>query len=145
MRDGWGMKLLRSVFFETPAGCDSQVEGCGDLDVFAVAGDKGDGMSEAFHNGSIVGEEVGVRLLISLAKQRGRKDLRGLDKSVVGTGNSDALAVHEVANGLHHLNHRHDGFGTRSFFVSGTNGVERHERSHPVVHANQQGVRSDFG
>ena len=44
-------------------------------------------MSEAFDDGGIIGEEVGVELLVGLAKQRGRKDLGGLDEAIVGTGN----------------------------------------------------------
>ena len=68
------------------AGCYGQVEGCGDLDVFAVAGDEGDGVSEAFDDGGIIGEEVGVGLLVGLAEKGGGEDLGGLDEAIVGTG-----------------------------------------------------------
>ncbi len=124
---------------------NGQVEGCGDFDVFTVAEDKGDGMSEAFHNGSIVGEEVGVGLLVGLAEKGGGKDLRGLDKSVVGTGNCHTFAIDQMANGFHHFDDRYDGFRTGSFLVSGTDGVERHERTHAIMHPDQLGIRGDEG
>ena len=43
-------------------------------------------MAEAFDDGGIIGEEVGVGLLVSLAEKGGGEDLGGLDEAIVGTG-----------------------------------------------------------
>lgn len=50
---------------------NGQVEGSGDFDVFTIARDEGDGMSETFDDRGIVGEEVGVGLGVGLAKKGG--------------------------------------------------------------------------
>ena len=71
---------------------NGQVEGSGDFDVLAIAGNKGDGVSETFHHGGIVGEEVGVGLLIGLAEEMSGEHLRGLNKAVVTAGHCDGFS-----------------------------------------------------
>ena len=55
-----------------------EVIGCGNLDVLAVALDKGDLMAVALHNGGIVGETVVVRLSVRSLQQLDVKSLRCL-------------------------------------------------------------------
>ena len=123
---------------------NGQVEGCGDFDVFTVAGDEGDRMSEAFDDRGIVGEEVGIGLGVRLTEEGGGEDLWGLDEAIVGTGNGHALAIDQLTDGFHHFDDRHDGFGTGGFFVGGTDGVEGDEGTHAVMHADELGIGRNF-
>ena len=49
-------------------------------------------MSETFHHGGIVGEEVGVGLLIGLAEEMSGEHLRGLNEAVVAAGHCDGFS-----------------------------------------------------
>lgn len=83
-------------------------------------------MSEAFHDGSVVGEEIRIRLIVSLTKQRGSEDLRGLNETIITTGNGlgKLTCGADVPQSFYHIGNRHNRLTASGFFIASPDGID---------------------
>ena len=115
-----------------------KVEGRGDLDVFAVTFDEGDGMAEGFDHGGVVGEGVAIGLLVGAAQEVETEDLWRLHEAQQRAVEGRRGWGIELAHGL---DDGYDGDGGSVLaggFVATTNNINGDEGTHAVVNGNER-------
>ena len=129
--------FLRLPLTHEQCPCHDEVEGCGELDVLAVALDEMYGMAERLDHRGIVGEGFAERLLIGTAEERGAEGLGSLHEAIGIATDRLATLGEEMTDGLYHRDDGHHGSVGGSLLIAATDDLVRHEGAHTVVHGHQ--------
>ena len=113
---------------------DGDVVGCGDLDVLAIALDKGNLVAVTLHDGSIVGKAVVVGLTIGGLQQLNVEGLWGLHQTIVATRNGHRTFSFQVAHGFYDGNNGNNGFRRAGCLETTTDNLDAGEGTHTIMH-----------